>query len=233
LKEHSPSREHTALKPGHAIAQVIELNLPPAGDFAHPRNFNLVFPAFAHGHVYHLANPTTADLAAFCFLNAIICKIVREEVGASCAWWRALHLPGKVAPGVDAGALTEAVRNLIGVHALESDSYAKPRPAHIVVNQNELALFGFWHIGKQIIVFIDTPAFVAFGLYSAPRMRSHVRHGTTRSASRISLVSIPGEHLGVSHVFIRSSGGMRALMVVLAVIGLSVPCCKPERLAHV
>jgi hypothetical protein len=62
-----------------------------------------------------------------------------------------LHLSREVAARKHAGSLSEAVRNLVGIHAVKSNSNPESRTPHAIIHENELSLLRLRNIREEAL----------------------------------------------------------------------------------
>jgi hypothetical protein len=159
-------------------------------------------------------------LAPLRLLDAIVLNVRLEESRPRGTGRRTLHLAGEVAARKHTAVLAEAVRNLIGIDAIERDAHTQSRASNVILDEDELALLGLWNVWEQVPMLVGTCSLMTTSRDHVAGMRCHVRHGASGAASGITLVGVAGENLRLSHVVgaTRLAMGWRSLVVVLLVV---------------
>ena len=141
LEEHGLPIEHAALVPRHAVAQLVDADLPLAGCPAHAWDGDLADA----GDGDEGAGATTG---ARVHLNAII-VVVLEEADAVGRWRRVLHLHREPGARVHGAALAEGVRDLVRVDCVEGSADADALLLGRLVDDDELGLLGLGDVAEE------------------------------------------------------------------------------------
>lgn len=147
LQEKRPSRENSALAPGHAIAEIVESNFLVSLRSRHSRARNLRFRSVHHRN-WHKGS--TGDWhGATATLVLLLVRIV-EEAGSTRRSRRRLHLCGKIRAGIHGVILAVRIRHLFHVYLVEHDANANTCASLSVIDEDELASFGLGEIAKKL-----------------------------------------------------------------------------------
>lgn len=228
LQKDGPTSKDSALEPCHSVPKVVEPNLLASDRLPHSGDGNLAL-GLAHGNLDHLlassVSSPAAGFATLSLLDTVIVLIIGKEARAGRAWRRALHLSREIATGEDAGSLTEAVRDLVGVNALKGHPDSEARSADIILDKNKLALLGLRDVREEIVGLISVTTAVALSRDSTTSVGSHVRHWRT---SGIWLVVISSKNMSRSHVVVVGRVLTRRSLVVMVFVGVTIAYKEPE-----
>ena len=141
LEEHGFPIEDAALVPRHAVAQLVDADLPLAGRPAHARDGDLADAGDGD-------KGAGAATAARVHLDTIV-VVILEETYAVGRRRRVLHLHGEPGARVHGAALAEGVRDLVGVDGVEGRTDADALLLSGLVDDDKLGLLGLGYITEE------------------------------------------------------------------------------------